>query len=747
MSSQTQTPLNLKEPSVFDKFDNWINGFFTKDTVNYNTNTLDKLANDIGTPIETAANNISKLTPSPEFIKLLSNAQDILFKFGTESYTYFLIFYIVFIISLVVGITYTITGKHVKYHLIIEILTVAFAGLTSMYLLYLNRIAIKSTTLEQIWALRNTNIVYLALFLAGIFLFYVTGFQTVMQNNSTNTMIVTGVISALYMLYIRTYNYNKMFPELIKTLGLISIIMLFVYNPFQIIPKLTAVNVFFILFAITFFLTIIVYYNHLYSDSATFKIENVTDGLKKMFFILSSAIISISVIILIFSSFGAFKSNQPSAGTYLLNVAIIIGMLAILYNILDTTGILKRHPLFRLIVTSTLYIPCLFTNVIELIMTEYYKTKSFTAVLIAIEAVLILINMAYPKIISWLYTSNGNLLINSPVDLSKEQVVSYYETLTGNNIIDLIANPSPLKLVEGNEVQLRQIGTTDISYGGTVINLNAKSNKYDILYDDGKYEYGVSRNNITPSSGLEIGSKVTTHRMWVAGTIKNVNYDGTYNVVYKINTEIVTDASGNTKFYELDNVFIENIVLLNEINPNQNSYRFSISCWIFLNSMAPNTNANYNKYTSLLNYSNNPNVMFNPATNDFIVSVVQNQVLENGAPDKNSNINDNPETYKIVYSNKNVLLQKWNNLVLNFDGGTLDIFYNGELVQSSNNIVPNIKYHELTVGTDSGIKAGLCNLVYFKEPLDIITINNLYNLTKTSGVPKVPEQSLFSYKI
>ena len=34
--------------------------------------------------------------------------------------------------------------------------------------------------------------------------------------------------------------------------------------------------------------------------------------------------------------------------------------------------------------------------------------------------------------------------------------------------------------------------------------------------------------------------------------------------------------------------------------------------------MPPNTNASYNKYTSLLNYSNNPNVMYNPSKNDFI---------------------------------------------------------------------------------------------------------------------------------
>jgi hypothetical protein len=659
---------------------------------------------------------------------------------------------------------------------------ISFLSVSFIYLQYLNGITTNQYTfLEKInYSLRNEWVVYLVvLFLSCMTYFLSSGFHDIRENPKI-PMIIIGLVSALYLLYTRIYNYHKLFNSTLFIGFIIAIMVIFMYNPYNIIPQLNGLNIFTIVFAFMFVISMILYYH----TNANLSNIKILDMYQNIFLILFSIFVSIGVIILLFVSFGAFDKNKPSVGTYILNILIILGMLSVLYKVLDTTGYLKKSPLFKIIVNTALYIPCILTNILELFMSEYYKARYSTLIVIGIELILIAIYMMYPHIISWLYTSDGELLINEPVDLSEERIVSYYDKLSGNNAFD-VQDPTNFNLDVGSGVEVEQQNPT--WQNATIIDIH--SGKYDILFDDGTYQYNTSvdliknlpnpvykindvvevtqknkevfsgtivninnnKYNIKYTFGdlafkvpyksiqypFTINSKVQALQKWLYATIKTNIDNKTYDVSYKM-----SDGSVN-----IQNIQKNEMRFFNIISPVKNTYSFSISFWLYLNSMPPNTNINYNKYTSLLNYSNNPNILYNPLTNDLIVAVLKNKDLSASNNVYNSNINENSEDYNVVYSNKNILLQKWNNFVLNYDGGTLDIFYNGELVKSSINIVPNIIYNELKVGTDKGIRAGLCNLVYFKEPLNIITINNLYNLTKLKKIPDVPKLSLFSFNI
>jgi len=192
---------------------------------------------------------------------------------------------------------------------------------------------------------------------------------------------------------------------------------------------------------------------------------------------------------------------------------------------------------------------------------------------------------------------------------------------------------------------------------------------------------------------------------------------------------------------------------LNDKGNDNYAYNYCISFWFYIDSMPPSINASYSKFTSLLSYGGKPNVLFNPSLNTLMITVDQDsvkqlnaQIAEDVANNKDPyhkvreptfiDVDDNGN--RIVYKNEQVLLQKWNNVIINYSGGTLDIFYNGKLAQSSVEVVPYITLDTLTVGTDNGISGGIANLYYYTMPLRIDQITNLYNSVKDQKMPVMP---------
>jgi len=161
-------------------------------------------------------------------------------------------------------------------------------------------------------------------------------------------------------------------------------------------------------------------------------------------------------------------------------------------------------------------------------------------------------------------------------------------------------------------------------------------------------------------------------------------------------------------------------------------YQYAISFWVYIDAVPPNTNSSYNKYTSLLNFGNKPNVLYNGQTNTLMVTIQQKDLKETT---NNKLIDFDEDGNRIIYKNKNMLLQKWNNIIINYNGGVLDIFLNGELVKSDIEVVPYYTIDNLTIGQDNGLKGGICNVVYFKRPLTSTNIFFLYKMVKDSTPP------------
>lgn len=199
-----------------------------------------------------------------------------------------------------------------------------------------------------------------------------------------------------------------------------------------------------------------------------------------------------------------------------------------------------------------------------------------------------------------------------------------------------------------------------------------------------------------------------------------------YNKVYLqngkllVNNPVYTDSQYQLGTYE-------------ELNGSDNfDYQFAISCWVFIDASPPNSTPSSPKYTSLLNFGEKPNILYNGETNTLMVTMQQKD-LQNTT--KNKLIDFDDKGNRILYTNSNFLLQKWNNIVINYNGGVLDVFLNGELVKSDIGVVPYYTLDNLTIGEENGVNGGICNVVYFNKALSSTNIYLLYNVVKNKTPP------------
>ena len=114
-----------------------------------------------------------------------------------------------------------------------------------------------------------------------------------------------------------------------------------------------------------------------------------------------------------------------------------------------------------------------------------------------------------------------------------------------------------------------------------------------------------------------------------------------------VNNPVYTDTEYNLGNYE-------------ELNGSDNyNYQYAISFWVFIDAAPPNMNSNYTKYTSLLNFGNKPNVLYNPKNNSLMVTMYQkdlNDVTKNKLIDFDNNGN------RIIYINNNIRIKNKSNI-------------------------------------------------------------------------------------
>ncbi len=204
---------------------------------------------------------------------------------------------------------------------------------------------------------------------------------------------------------------------------------------------------------------------------------------------------------------------------------------------------------------------------------------------------------------------------------------------------------------------------------------------------------------------------LSDNRMGIAYVIATaallVSYFAWENV--KIKTYKGGDVvSGPHEYIPLNKeTIVSNSTILNkgeEIN-----YRYGFSTCIYLDSTAQNVQTS--KTYNIINYGSagNPHIVYDGTALKVLIY--------------DDDGNKNP---RVVYEDTNFLLQRWNQVAINYDGGRIDVFVNGELKASQSGDVPYLKYNNLVVGETDGAIGDVKTIIYFKEPIPISTIRSMY---------------------
>ena len=143
---------------------------------------------------------------------------------------------------------------------------------------------------------------------------------------------------------------------------------------------------------------------------------------------------------------------------------------------------------------------------------------------------------------------------------------------------------------------------------------------------------------------------------------------------------------------------------------DKHNFNYAISSWIYINPQPSSTKYSYNKYTSLLNYGDKPNIMYKSDINELKIVMLQgtNNIVT-------------------IHKSNDLLLQKWNHFVINYSNNNLDIFLNNKLIASKQNITPVMDISTISSGEEYGIEGGIRDIKYFYNPLKRWQISYLYN--------------------
>jgi len=345
------------------------------------------------------------------------------------------------------------------------------------------------------------------------------------------------------------------------------------------------------------------------------------------------------------------------------------------------------------------FIPCLIAIFVSELNKDIKLTPSPVYILFFILLLLIIILFLLPVVFNYIRTFNKSDILQGagPFYLNKERTLGKYQNLN-TNLSKNIELPTTVPEAEANpgEDKIDKMLSAFSIDKAQLAPLSAKANSI-----------------INPNDGLN----KTLSAVYNKGnnTVNNVVNSGATNSSNDPNIKAYSLFKDENSTYNIKTEYYNSVVSKEKF---PYSYTYSLSFYIYLNTQPENTSIAYTKDTILFNYAYKPVIYYNGKSQKIII--------------KSRTISNRGDQLDTIYELANPKFQKWLFFVINYDNNIIDVFVDGKLVGSKENVSPYFKGDNITIGENDGIHGSIKQIYYYDKIKTPSTIELLYNLSKNN---------------
>ena len=395
----------------------------------------------------------------------------------------------------------------------------------------------------------------------------------------------------------------------------------------------------------------------------------------------------------------------------MMSILIVVGVLSIVYlfakNKINNAKNAPGRTFSTLLIKIIMYLPCLLVDMVEYAKYELNLTTKPVWILLGVETIFVGLWLLIPYMFDKISSYGGLKLLNKPVYLTREYTIGNFNQLhkTQNDEAD---------------ADSKNIDQLYSDYKNKDIKKNMK-NTYTPTEDGYEWRY------IKPTADASNG--------WIKMKISNPNINEMNNINEMDNDYTDPNMPSNPMLAKIYKQIKEVpwIKMKLNVHPQYTDtetqrfrYKYGLTGWFYINPQPTNTRAAYTKYTNIMKYGNKVMVEYNAKLGNLRIT---GSVASSKEETKNENV--------IIYETTEVQYQKWNNIVVNYDNGFIDVFLNGDLVGSISGVAPYMSFDNIIVGEARGLQGAICNVTYYSKPLtkDDIVLN--YKTLRDKKVPYI----------